>query len=193
MIQHIKKLNLMMIMCCASQFIQAADLCSKADATNVIRCVIEIENKKSEKEKLWDAYFYNYSIAVNSVYVNGKYITVYHTMPLRKPYTSDADVAEYQRIEDEFNTSIQVIIENIKFMVSNGADLAVQDEFGKTAVDYCSIQEIYQVLRDLGAPFSLKAWFYFNENEATLISAVSIMAVAFGIGLTAGYIESLYR
>jgi len=184
----------MVMICCLPQFVQASsDLFDQDDRTNVIRCVIDIENQKMEIDKLWDLYFYNQTIEVSSVLVNGQYMKVYNSFSLRKPYTTDENVTQYQKNKNEYDLFIEDAIENIKFMVSNGADLSTKDEFGKTVMDYCSVQEVYNVLRDLGAPISLKVWFYFNENEAILISSVAVVTIAFGLGVTAGFIRAIYQ
>lgn len=177
-----RKLNLMMIVvCCMPQVIQASsDFFDHDDRTSVIRYVIEIEDKKSEIVNLWHSFFYKQEIVTGSYYYQGQLITTHKYITLRKMNTTDENVAEYNKAEIEYDLFIEAAIENIKFMVSNGADLNAQDEFGKTVIDYCSVEKVYNALRELGAPFSLKAWAYFHSAEAIIIGFIGTPVVVIG-------------
>ena len=74
-------------------------------------------------------------------------------------YTTDADVVQCKKLEDELHlfikNTIEDAVENIKIMVFNGADLQARDMYGKSVTDYYYTYEIYYVLRDLGAPATL--------------------------------------
>jgi len=172
---------MMIVVCCMSQFMQASsDLFDQNDRTSVIRYVIEIEDKKSEIVRLWKSFFYRQQIATSSFYYQGQMITTHEYITLRKVNTTDENVAEYNKAEAEYDLFIEDAIENIKLMVSNGADLNAQDEFGKTVIDYCSVEKVYNVLRELGAPFSLKAWAYFHSAEAIIIGFIGTPVVVIG-------------
>ena len=175
---------MLIAVCCMSQIIQSTDACDQASKTQLIQYLIEKEieigAKKSEVDKIWDRYFYKEMI-VSGHYrgANNQMQTCYKYMPIRKIYTTDADVAQYKIIEDEYILLVQDVIENIKLMVFNGADLQAYDQHGKNITSYCFTKEIYDALQHLGAPFSLQAWAYFNPNEASLAGVIAAPVAMF--------------
>ena len=72
------------------------------------------------------------------------------------------------------------VINSIKIMVVSGADLQARDFFGNSVVNYCYTKEIYNALRDLGAPFSLQAWSYFYPELAIISGVATIAALTLG-------------
>ena len=175
---------MLIAICCMSQIIQSNDVCDQANKTQLIQYLIdkeiEIGAKKSEVDKIWDRYFYKEKI-ISGHYTDAQKHThaCYKYVPLRKIYTTDADVAQYKIIADEYNLLVQNVIENIKLMVFNGADLQAYDQHGKNVMSYCFTKEIYDALQDLGAPFSLQAWAYFNPNDALLAGVIAAPVAMF--------------
>ena len=86
------------------------------------------------------------------------------------------------RIGYTLSTSfVSKITADITKMVEQGADLKIKDFEGKTVIDYCKTQAIYQHLRSLGAPVSFDVWLSFNQDYIiglSLASAVALIAVA---------------
>jgi len=195
MISFTKKINLMMVMiCCLPQFIQASsDLFDQDDRTNVIRCVIDIENKKMELKKLWRDFFYTQQIMTGHTCIQGHTIPTYTYVTTKKVDTTDENVAQYERAKVELDLFIEDAIENIKLMVSNGADLSVQDEFGKTVIDYCSVEKVYNVLRELGAPFSLTAWMHFHYLKTMAIGIIGAPIIIVGGMALVKYVVDCYE
>ena len=158
-------------MCCIAQTTQSSDVRDQDGRTELMNYVreqeLEIEIRKIDLDKLWNTYFYKEKIVSGySTDAQGNTSSSYKYIPLRKIYTTDADIAQYRKIEDEYNLFIDDIIENIKIMVLNGADLQAYDQHGKNIINYCFTKEIHDTLQYLGAPFSLQAWIYFNPSEA---------------------------
>ena len=155
---------MMVVICCTSQAIQSSDVRDQYDRTELMNYVIqqetEIKNKTAEFHKFWNACFYTKTFYSYSIQIEpGRWIDIYDTVVLRKMYTTDADVAQCKKLEDELHVFIKNTIldtiENIKIMVFNGADLQARDIYGKSVIDYYYTYEIYYVLRDLGAPVTL--------------------------------------
>lgn len=169
MMHYTKKLSLMMVViCCLPQTIQSSDVRDQYGRTELMNYVIqqeaEIKTKRFEFEKFWNVCFYKKSFYSYSIQIEpGRWIDIYDTVVLRKMYTTDADVAQCKKLEDELHVfignTIEDTIKNIKIMVFNGADLQARDMYGKSVTDYYYTYEIYYVLRDLGAPATM-----FEEN-----------------------------
>lgn len=176
-----RKLNLMLVaICCMTQVTQATNELDENDRTELMSYIIEkeaeIKIKKSEVEKIWNKYFYQEKIVSGySTDARGNTSTSYKYIPLRKIYTTDVEVAEYRIIEDEFNLFVDNIIENIKIMVFNGADLQARDVHGKTVRDYCCTNKIDKVLRNFGAPTSL------YEDDCEIIGKRIVGTIVVGL------------
>ena len=144
----------------------------------VIEKEAEIKIKKIDLDKLWDKYFYKKEFVRSSMQINGYTSSSYDSIEVRKIYTTDADVAEYRIVEDAFNLFVDDIIENIKVIIFNGADLQARDNRGKSVRDYCYTQKISDALRELGAPAT-------SGEDAFAVIFVGCLGVA---TLTVSYI-----
>jgi hypothetical protein len=164
-----------------SQTMQSIDMSDQYGRTPLINYLIgkevEIKNAKSDLEKLWDRYFYKQDTLSHGEVVPGQIYINYEPIPLRKMYTTDQDVVQYKVAEDAFNLLIDDTIQDIKRMVAHGADLFVQDQDGKTIVEYCYTKKIYETLVDLGAPASFNAWCYFNPDAVRFIGFMAVQSV----------------
>lgn len=148
---------MMVAIFCMPQVMQASsdffDLDGRTELINyVIEKEAEIKVKKLDLDKLFDAYFHKKEFVTSSVCINGQVCNFHDYVIVRKMYTTDADVASYRIVEEAFNLFVDEIIENIKVIIFNGADLQARDNRGKSIRDYCYTQKISDVLRDLGAP-----------------------------------------
>ena len=185
-----------------SQTIRSSDVCDQYGRTELMNYVIqqeaEMNTKRFEFENFWNACFYKKSFYSYSIRIEpGRWIDVYDTVILRKMYTTDADVAQCKKLEDELHVFIKNTIldtiENIKIMVFNGADLQARDIYGKSVTDYYYTYEIYYVLRDLGAPATL-----FEENCMNAVygfakvAAVTV-ALAVSVGVAVVCYENYFR
>ena len=186
MMKFTKKLSfIMMLVCCMSQTMQSADMSDQYGRTPLINYLIgkevEIKNAKSDLEKLWNTYFYKQDNVVHAVHTPGQIYVIHQSNALRKIYTTDQDVAQYRIVEDAFNLLIDDTIENIKRMVSHGADLLARDQFGKTIIEYCYTEKIYEALLYLGAPNSFNAWCYFNHETVELMAFIAVPPAMLGL------------
>lgn len=157
----------------------------------VIEKEAEIKIKKAIVDKLWDTYFYNQSIATGTVHVKDNVYITHQTIALRRIYTTDADVAEYRIVEDEFNMLIENTIEHIKYMVLQGADLHAQDVLGKTVIDYCRTKKIYETLVKCGAPTTWEKWCSFNTEAAVVVGFAGIVTLTIAGFITACTVKIL--
>jgi len=190
MIHFTRKLNLMMlIMCCIAQTTQSSDVRDQDGRTELMNYVreqeLEIEIRKIDLDKLWNTYFYKKKFAKGSMQVDGRTVHVYESIALRKIYTTDENVAQYRIVEDEFNLFVDGIIENIKIMVLNGANLQARDIRGKSISDYCYTKKIYDTVRNLGAPRSL-----FEED--CLIVAIGLLTIV-TVLVSANFLITCYK
>lgn len=135
--------------CSISQIMQSHDMRDEEGRTEIMNYVIAIEKeialKKSELEKFCKKYF-----AKN-----------YKTKMLeKKAWATDENITHYRNMENELDCLIEETIKNIKMLVVDGASLQTRDLDGKSISDYCKTNQIYYVLRELGAPMALNEQFW---------------------------------
>lgn len=176
MIHFTKRLYAMIFaVCCMSQTMQSNDICDEQGRTEIINYLIqqekEIALKKSELEKLCKKYF-----AKN-----------YKTKMLeKKAWVTDENITHYRNMENELDCLLEETIKNIKMMVVDGASLQSRDLGGLSISDYCKTNEIYYVLRELGAPITLNEQFWgaivggvvITSAGAVIITAAAVVATA---------------
>lgn len=141
--------SMIFAICCMSNIMQSNDMRDEEGRTEIMNYVIAIEKeialKKSELEKLCKKYF-----AKN-----------YKTKMLeKKAWVTDENITHYRNMENELDCLLEETIKNIKMMVVDGASLQSRDLGGLSISDYCKTNEIYYVLRELGAPITLNEQFW---------------------------------
>ena len=145
---------------CMSQVMQSSDMRDQDGRTELMNYVIQIEkeikSKKSKLDKLCEKYFtWNQKTKILE----------------KRVWSTDEDVIQYRKFEDEYDRLIEETIENIKIMVSTGADLQARDLQGNSVSDYCYTHKIYDALRTLGAPAAL----FETAVKGIIIVTVGIM------------------
>ena len=163
----------------------AMQSCDQFGRTELINFVIqaedEISRSKKELEKIWSTYFYKEKFHDGNIKLkNGVSIPHYKYSPIRKIYTTDADVALYRQKEQEYSKLILQATKQIGQIVRSGVDVNAKDHEGNTAVNYCYTYELYDALCKQGASFQLRSWIYFNPGTSMLIgvpAALMTMAV----------------
>jgi len=94
----------------------------------------------------------------------------------RNPYFYD------RYLLNSFKKLEQVIEETKKQIaqfIDSGVDINVKDSLGHTALDYCTTEFCYNLLREKGARFQLNAWIY--RNNGTVLCA----------GISTGFLTAL--
>jgi hypothetical protein len=82
----------------------------------------------------------------------------------------------------EYRALIHKTIDQLSFMIHQGASLHVKDNAGKTILAYCQTKDIYNYLRSAGVNFEIVPSVYFMEYEIKLLAAfVLFFAIAFPI------------
>lgn len=159
-----------LFICCMSQIAQSSDVRDENGRTELMNYVIqkeaEIKIKGSEFKKFWYRYFD---------------VDKQSNIFVRRVCTTDADVIECRKKKDEYDLFFDDIIENIKIMAFNGANLQAYDIDGKYVTDYCYTETIYNTLSELGAPASLRTWAYYHPGETFMIGLVSVYAVPIAV------------
>ena len=183
---------IMFFVCCISQMIVSNQIYDWFDSAPLIEYVeekeIEIERAKIYLDYLYDKYFYTEKFISDYIPTDKGVIIVYTYRIARRIHTTDANLAEYQNVKNNFDLLIDDAVEHIKMMVFNGASLYMYDQYGNSVVNYCYTKEIYDVLRDLGAPFSLQAWAYFYPDEAIIAGCSGfVTGIVIAVALTARY------
>lgn len=172
-----------------SSTIQTSDFRDEQGRTSLINFVIKAEQKialaKKDVEILWNKYFYKQAIHDGYNYNDrtGTRTPRYTYLPIRRIYTTDADVLLYKEQEDKFKEMISGAIGSIEAMVRFGIDINAKDNAGYTALNYCYTQEIYEVLMGLGAYFQLQVWAYFNPGYTTfgIIGSTAVIGMSTSI------------
>ena len=170
-------LQMIFIICSMTQTIQANDVQDEYGRTELMNYVIakekEIGAKRAQLSKLSNKFFTRNQ--------DSKILE-------KKVWITDEDVAQYRELENECDIFIEDIIENIKVMVLNGANLKSRDLHGKSITDYCDTKEIYDALRNLGAPLSL------NEQTCGMIilGILGIVTIHIGVKVITACYEACF-
>ena len=104
---------------------------------------------------------------------------VYRTKNGLKAADSKEMLALQQRYQDLQNC-IDMTLHDIEMMFDTGAVFNVTDDFGRTALNYCTTKEIYYKLRTCDMPFQYDAWLYVHSYECI---CTSIFLGLIGLGL----------
>ena len=99
------------------------------------------------------------AISNSSMGIN-KGITKSSKKTVRKESCTDEDMQAYEQRKQDLTDLIMVTMQQIESMVKHENNLGVVDNFGKTVLNYCDTFQIYNKLRELGAPFQFDTWLY---------------------------------
>ena len=91
-----------------------------------------------------------------------------------------ADHKEGVRLKNrchDLELCIDRTLHDIELMFDTGILFQVQDDFGKTALNYAQTREVYDKLRHCGMPFQYDAWMYINRLEIMTASVLLVAAV----------------
>ena len=89
---------------------------------------------------------------------------------------------EYKDLYAEIDITVNEIGRMIAQMGTDKSQLALQDMYGKTVLNYCYTKEVYNKLRAAGVPFQFDTWTYIYRNDlydlAVLVYLSSAMSAA---------------
>ena len=103
----------------------------------------------------------------------------YRTEWHRRASCLDSDLQALRNLEDKQKTAIQDACKAIRAVVDTQGDATLKASYhdGKTALNYCYTEKIYEQLLRCGIPGQWKVWVYFNPGTATFLSASLVMAM----------------
>lgn len=103
----------------------------------------------------------------------------YRTEQHRRPSCLDSDIQALKNLENKERIGIEDACKSIRTITHEQGDVAVKSAYydGKTALNYCYTEEIYEQLIRCGVPGQWKVWAYFNPWSAIALGATSITAI----------------
>ena len=84
------------------------------------------------------------------------------------------EIVALRKRSQDLEECIDTTLHDIEIMSDTGAIFTIEDDFGRTALNYCQTKEIYCKLRDSGMPFQYDAWLYVYRYECMRASLVAV-------------------
>jgi len=98
---------------------------------------------------------------------NSRWETKEETKIVHRNECTEADIQKLRALQTELQDVIDSSVQHIASIVNNAIELSQVDSLGNTVINYCYTPELYNKLRELGAPFQIQAFLYFVRKTSS--------------------------